>query len=275
MKCPYCGQETKDGSRFCEECGSRINFESRTVSEEQAEQLANSSAAVFALGKAARQQRLDAVYAESELISNREYNIFLVGTVLWGLVVNAILCVYVGDVYRFIDPVLFLVLYFVLAFAGILITKKSADPIISFIGYNMIVLPFGLVVSTLVDFYGGLDSRIVFDAFAYTALVTAGMLCATVAFPELFTKLGGALAGILLGVVLCELVLLIFRVQQRATDWICAGVFSLYIGYDIYRSQQFAKTINNAIDCAADIYLDIANLFVRLLRIIARSKKND
>ena len=49
-----------------------------------------------------------------------------------------------------------------------------------------------------------------------------------------------------------------------------AGVFSLYIGFDVWRSQQFPKTVDNAVDCALDIYLDLANLFIRLLSILAR-----
>ena len=54
------------------------------------------------------------------------------------------------------------------------------------------------------------------------------------------------------------------------TDWIAAGIFSLYISYDIHRSQQFAKAVDNAVDSALDIYLDLANLFIRLLSILAR-----
>ena len=56
------------------------------------------------------------------------------------------------------------------------------------------------------------------------------------------------------------------------TDWIAAGLFSLYIGFDLYRSQQFPKTLDNAVDCALDIYLDIANLFIRLLRVMSRRR---
>ena len=64
--------------------------------------------------------------------------------------------------------------------------------------------------------------------------------------------------------------LAIFHVQQQVTDWIVAGLFSLYIGYDIYRSQQYPKTVDNAIDSALDIYMDLANLFIRLLSILAK-----
>ena len=66
--------------------------------------------------------------------------------------------------------------------------------------------------------------------------------------------------------------LLILGRVQTVTSWIAAGVFSLYIGYDVYRSQQFPKTVDNAVDCALDIYMDIANLFLRILQILGKRK---
>ena len=143
----------------------------------------------------------------------------------------------------------------------------------SFLGYNLVVLPFGLVISTLVAAYGGVGSQVVTDAFLYTLLIALGMTGAALAFPNLFARLGGALLGVLIGLLVCEIVLLILGRYQTVTDWIAAGLFSLYIGFDVYRSQQFAKTVDNAVDCALDIYLDLANLFVRLLSIM--SKKRD
>ena len=70
--------------------------------------------------------------------------------------------------------------------------------------------------------------------------------------------------------LLLEIVLLILGKGQAAVDWVVAGLFSLYIGYDVWRSQQFPKTVDNAVDCALDIYLDLANLFIRLLSILAK-----
>ena len=128
------------------------------------------------------------------------------------------------------------------------------------------------MLSVVIAQYGGIRTAIVTDAFLYTLFITVGMTGAALAFPGLFAKLGGALLGTLIGLVVCELLLLIFRVGQNLTDWIAAGLFSLYIGYDVYRSQQFAKTVDNAVDCALDIYLDIANLFIRLLRLLSRRR---
>lgn len=270
MKCPNCGAKNKNGNKYCEECGAKL------VSDEMREKsLQMAGNAGVMLGAAARQMRLEADYSDDTVIPERKFNAIMIGVVLWGLVINVFLCKTVGDVYAYINPVLFMVLYLVLAIGGTIIAAKSDDPLVSFLGYNMIVVPFGLVISTLVEGYGGLDSAIVTNAFVYTMLISFGMLGMALAFPQLFAKLGGALLSCLIGVIICELLLLLFRVRQTFTDWIVAGIFSFYIGYDIYRSQQFVKTVDNAVDCALDIYLDMANLFVRILRIMARSRERD
>jgi FtsH-binding integral membrane protein len=64
-------------------------------------------------------------------------------------------------------------------------------------------------------------------------------------------------------------------VDQAVTCWIAAALFSLYIGYDIYRSQNYPKTLDNAVDSALDIYMDMANLFIRLLQILGNSRRRD
>ena len=131
------------------------------------------------------------------------------------------------------------------------------------------------MLSTVIEAYGGIDSKIVSDAFLYTLLIAVGISCAALAFPKLFEKLGGMLGGVLIGLIVCELVLLILGKDQQITCWIAAGLFSIYLGYDVYRSQQFPKTLDNALDSALDIYLDAANLFIRILSVLARSRRRD
>ena len=55
-------------------------------------------------------------------------------------------------------------------------------------------------------------------------------------------------------------------------DYAVVALFSLYIGYDWYCSQRYAATPYNAISCATDLYLDIINIFVRLLAILGKKK---
>ena len=271
MKCPQCGARLSDENQFCVKCGAYVQY--RGMSSDNSKQLLTATAGgTTALGKKARQARLAADYSDAEFMTTRAYNAVIIGVLLWGILINYVLCARVGDVYRFIDPALFLVFYFICAIAGILLSAKSTDSRLSFVGYNLVVIPLGLVISTLVEAYGGVGSEVVTGAFLYTGLITLGILGMATAFPQLFSKLGGALLGCLGGLILCELLLLIFRVRQDVTDWIAAGIFCLYIGYDIYRSQQFAKTMDNAVDCALDIYLDIANLFIRILSIMGKRK---
>lgn len=221
-------------------------------------------------GRERRLERLNAYVEPGEIVSDRKYNLTLVGTILYGIIVNIVLCKYVGNIYSIINPVIFLVLYLVLVFAGSIIAHKSKDPAISFLGYNMIVLPVGLVISTLVELYGGISSYVVLQTFFYTGLITAIMFFAAMAFPNVFDKIGGFLFVSLMGILFASIFSIFFTGMIYGVSIFAAVIFSLYIGYDIHRAQMFPKTIDNAVDSAIDIYLDIANLFIRLLQIFGR-----
>ena len=221
-----------------------------------------------------REERLNAVYSVSELITEQKYNIVLCGAVLWGLIINFILCITVGNVYEYINPIPFFIGYFVLVIAGSLIASKSDNAVVSFIGYNMIVLPIGLVVSTVVELYGGVQSTVVAEAFLITMCVTAVMALFAVTKPDLVATIGGILFPCLIGLIVAEVVVLLLGYNNNIFSWIGAALFSLYIAYDNYRSQQFTKTVDNAVDCAVDIYLDITALFLRILRIVGGRSRN-
>ena len=209
------------------------------------------------------------------LVSQRTYNLTLIGTLFYGLIVNVILCLLVGDVTRYISPLAFLVLYFISAFAGTMISARSNNPLISFLGYNMVVVPIGLVISMTVEMYSSMSPDVVFQAFVLTACVTGGMAFVGIYNPELCSQLGGILFGCLFGLLIANVVIWIFGIHTMANSWFGMFLFSMYIAYDVYRSQQFPPTINNAIGCALDIYLDIANLFLDILRILGNKNSRN
>ena len=270
MKCPNCGYENDSGTGYCSSCGTRLVQGKSAVSPQAVKAVTTTG---LALGKKARELRLKTPVDPSAIISDRAYNGTIAIVLLWGLMINFLLCRFVGTAILTVNPIVLLVGYLILAFAGTVIAAKSHNPLISFLGYNMVVVPFGLVITLMVEHYGGINSVVVRDAFLYTMLVSVGMMACVMIAPGFFAKLGGAMLGVLIGLVVCEIVLLILGVNQSWIDWIAAGVFSLYIGYDIYRSQQFPKTLDNAVDSALDIYMDIANLFIRILSILG--KRND
>ena len=216
-----------------------------------------------------------------EEISEKKYNMVLGGTVFYGLFLNVILCAVFGE--TMVDwmsgmsqtgMILVTVLLCVPVVIGGIISTVSHNPVVSFIGYNMVVLPIGLLVSTSVSLYlqAGMGD-LVFQAIVYTACVTFIMIALACAFPNFFAKLGGILCGALIGLIIAELIALIFfHAHQSIFSWIGAIIFSLYIGFDYWRAQQYPKTVDNAIDCAVDIYLDIINLFLRILSILSDSR---
>ena len=210
----------------------------------------------------------------SAIVSDRAYNGVIVAVLLWGMLVNWLLCKYVGsytNIFPTMSPVVFIIAYVAVAIIGVIMTNKAKSTAVAFLGYNLVVVPFGLVISTLVESYvtkGQTD--VVTLAFLYTMLIAAAILATVIVFPQLFEKIGKALGAVLIGLLLCEVILLIFGVRQTWTSWVASALFSFYLGYDIYRSQQYPKTIRNAMASALDIYMDLANIFIRLLEILGK-----
>ena len=269
MICPNCQAENDSFASTCHACGAPLEQAGRAASPEAVKAVTTTG---LVLGKKARELRLHAPVDPDALISIRAYNGTIAFVLLWGLLVNYLLCEFVGVSIFTVNPIVLLVGYLVLALCGVVIAARSHNPLISFLGYNLVVIPFGLVITLMVETYGGIGSKVVSDAFLYTLLISIGMMACVMIAPEFFSKLGGALAGVLIGMIVCELLLLVFGVKQQVTDLLVAGLFCLYIGYDIYRAQQFANTLDNAVDSALDIYMDIANLFIRILSILGKRR---
>ena len=222
-----------------------------------------------------KRERLYADYDLNDVIDRPKYNLIMGGIVVYGLVINYILCKAVPNVYELINPIAFLLLYLVLVIAGTAISARSSNPIISFIGYNMVVVPCGLVVSMAVQAYGGLESDIVSQAFLYTFCISGIMIASSMLLPDLFETIGRYLFVGLIAVLIGSVIGIFINGVFNVVAWVGALLFSLYIGYDFYRAQQYTPTLDNAVDCALDIYLDIINLFLKLLRILGRRSSRD
>jgi FtsH-binding integral membrane protein len=85
------------------------------------------------------------------------------------------------------------------------------------------------------------------------------MLLATI-FPSLFEGLGVSLSiSLTVGIIVS------FFVNSSQLDWIFVILFALYVGYDWTMAQEDEPKLSNAIMHAANLYLDIVNLFTRML----------
>ena len=196
-------------------------------------------------------------------LSNKQYNITIGLILLWGFAVNAIMCTVFPNMFSAWNPTMVLIGYFIVAISGICMSIFSDNPIISFIGYNLVVLPIGVVLSILLqDYYVSSIAQV----FILTTMITILMIIVSTVKPELFESIGSTLFICLTGVIVIEFMIMLFGLgKPQWWDWLVALLFCAYIVYDWSKAQEKHKTLDNAVDSAVDLYLDIINLFVRLL----------
>lgn len=205
-------------------------------------------------------------------ITASAYNLIIGGVLLYGFIANAII-VWIGSEFftslaekTFIG---FILVYFILCICGSLIAFKSTNPFVSFLGYNLIVVPIGAVLAISLPSY---TTQNILLAIITTGAVTAIMTFLGATFPRIFAKMGRTLFISLFITIIVEIIAMFSGFYGGIFDYIVTGIFSLYIGYDWQKAMMYPKTADNAVDSALDLYLDIINLFIRLLRIISRSR---
>ncbi|MCK5115494.1 MAG: US12 family protein [Candidatus Aegiribacteria sp.] len=202
-------------------------------------------------------------------ISKKVYNLVIGLVLCWGffaswLIVKIIPYKSLVDINIWV----FFLGYFASCFIGFFIFTKSVNPFISFIGYNFVVVPFGLIINIVVYQY---DPGLVLAVIRVTGLVTIVMMILGSLYPAFFNKIARALSISLIIVIIVELIeILIFQIHHGIIDWIVVVIFCGYVGLDWSRANQIPKTLDNAVDSAASLYMDIIILFLRILRIMGR-----
>lgn len=218
-------------------------------------------------------ERSEVMEGES-VISNSLYNLVMGGTVAYGLILNALIVWQCSDaIISFLNAkpgayFVILIGYIILGFTGIIMAKKSKSALISFVGYNLLVVPLGVILAVYVTAF---PPMLVAKAMLLTGFITLFMMGIGSAFPQFFARMGATLAIALIVTLIVELIsVFFFGYSGTMFDYIFVLIFSMYIGYDFSRSQAYAKTYDNAVDSAVDIYLDIINLFIRILAILGK-----
>lgn len=211
-------------------------------------------------------------------ITPQAYNLVIGATLLYGFIMNCLLVYFCADSAAAIiegNPILFYVGYIVLILIGSFMIHGSSNPAVSFVGYNLFVLPLGLILSYIINAYNAAGySDIVTTAFAITALVTFVMMAISSIFPYFFLSMGRTLGVTLLVTVILEVIMFFAGAALGIFDYLVVLIFCGYVGYDWARANACAKTVDNAVDCAAELYIDIVNLFVRILSILSRANRN-
>lgn len=208
---------------------------------------------------------------DGKSLTAEAYNSVIGMVILWGILVNIL-------IYRLFAPYIIKLDYRILTL-GYLITAigcfsvvvKSHKPAYSFLGFTGLAAAMGTVLTAILSMYDGL---IIYRAFLATGIVVSSMMIVSMIFPGFFQSLGKTLSLAMIGSIVVEMVgSVLMHLPMYLMDYIVVIIFSGYIGYDWTKAQAYPKTLNNAIDSAADIYVDVLNIFIRILSIMG--KKDD
>lgn len=202
----------------------------------------------------------------SDTISARAYNLLIGAVVCSGLLVNVLMAKFFKEQILGLNPIFVLIAFIAGSFACAFGIYKSKNAIVSYMLFLLMAVLMGLLLVYYVSFYTESDVML---AMIMTGAITGAMMLAATIYPNFFLSIG---RGLFLALILSIVVEVIFRLilgfDMNFMDYVVATIFSLYIGFDWAKSQQYPKTADNAVDSAADIYCDIAVLFIRILSIV-------
>ena len=205
------------------------------------------------------------------MVTERTYNLTIGLTLLWGVLINVVMATFFTYQILSMNYLLVLVLYFAGTIGCSILVHKSDNPAVSFAGFTGMAVSMGLLLTFYVTAF---TAHSVSYAFIATALVTVIMVILSMLYPDFFRNLGRTLFISLLACIIIQVAgMFLLGLPMTIIDYAVALIFCGYIGLDWCRAQRYPKTLDNAIDCAADIYLDVVNLFIRILAITGKRRK--
>ncbi len=208
--------------------------------------------------------------ADTELISAGKYNLIIGLMIACGFALNLAMAYFMPGLILSLPPVAIIIAYFVLAIGGIAIVHRSSSAFVSGIAFFVLAAGTGLVLTYILSGYTGAS---VVLAFAITAVITVVMAVISSIFPAVFLSMGRGLLVSLGVTIVAELIcMFFFRGALGAFDYVVILIFCGYIGFDWARAQLYQKTVRNAIASAADLYVDIVNILIRILSIVGKDR---
>lgn len=219
-----------------------------------------------------REENGFAAYTQGTL-SPVAYNVAIGLHLLLGLLVTFALAFrmpYVFPQMYSVHPIAFSIGFLVVGVLGGHIAAKG-NYLLSLIGYGLNILAFGTLLSFVVLLY---PMQYIFLAAVLTTVVVLTMTVAGVIFPNAFLSMGKTIFIALIGLVLAEFVTMLLGIfYPNIFAIIGIFIFSLYVGYDWARGQQYPSTASYACFTALQLYMDIINIFIRILRLMASRRR--
>lgn len=205
-------------------------------------------------------------------LSNAMYNVAIGVHLLVGLIVTYFLALrmpYIFPEIYHVHPIVFSIGFLVVGLVGGSIAAKG-NYVLSLIGYGMNILAFGTLLSLVTILY---PVQYIVLAAVLTTVVVLTMTIAGMIFPNAFLSMGRTIFIALIGLVVAEFVTMLLGIfYPNIFAIIGIFIFSLYVGYDWARGQQYPSTASYACFTALQLYMDIINIFIRILRLLGKRR---
>ncbi len=202
------------------------------------------------------------------MIGERAYNLIIGVTLLWGIAINIVMALTLKNTILSLHPAIVLITYLVGSLACSFIIYRAKNPAVSFAAFTGLAICMGLILTYFVSMY---ELGTVSLAFELTAIITVAMMILGTLFPQFFLSIGGSLGISLVLAIIVEVVAgLIFHLNMSIMDYVIVLIFCGFVGYDWAKAQIYPKNAVNAVASASDIYVDVVNIFIRLLSILGK-----
>lgn len=209
---------------------------------------------------------------QTRTLSNRSYNVLIGGHLIYGILLTAVFYAVVGN--RMLGvfaahPFVFLLLFLGVTFSGSRLMSVT-NYAVSLLGYTIVVFGFGAMLATMLPLYA---APVILTAARLTLAVLAVMTLAAIFFPAAFLSLGRTLFVSLIGLIIAEIAASLLGFYNYGLFGVIGlFLFSLYIGYDWAKGQRLPHTAGCAVYTAMSLYMDIVNIFVRILSLTGRRR---
>lgn len=210
---------------------------------------------------------------ETEVLSLKGYNVCIGLSLLFGFMITSIGTYLFRDSLGMIfntHPLVFSILYLIVGIGCGQMTISAENKGTAILGYILLTLATGALLSACIPYE---KIGMVINAAITAALILAVMIAVAMVFPQAFTGLGKILFTALVSFIIAELfMLIVFQAKPAIMDWLCIGLFTVYIGYDWAKGMEYPKTVKYAVITSTRLYLDVINIFIRIL---SRSSKSN
>jgi len=167
-----------------------------------------------------------------------------------------------------LNPFILLIGYVILSIISSIMLAKTRSVAVAATAFLILSFSTGLMLTAFIQYY---TTSTVTYAFFGTAAILAIMILASTLNPDFFLSIGRALMVALMAAIFVDIIIsFFFRGFTTVIDYAVVVIFAGFIGFDWARAQMYPKNLLNAIGAAADIYLDLINIFMRLLRIFGK-----